>query len=249
MMGYGHAVSGAAVWLAACAPAGPVLTGLWPDGWQTPGGQSAVWLGLTTLLGAGAALLPDLDHPKAVMSNAVPVISQVASKAVRTAAGGRHRGAAHCLIAAGLFAAGAWLAPLWAWRVAGRTTRPGTALLVALILGSAVAALRLKRSAALSVIVLAAAAGAFAGAWFPVTRAQLAAIVAAGTVTHLAGDCLTVEGVPLLWPWRRRFRAAALGHAGSGREHALVAALACYCVWVLVAAGLFHAQNGGWWRA
>lgn len=63
-----------------------------------------------------------------------------------------------------------------------------------------------------------------------------------GYLSHLLGDWLTPMGIPLLWPWRRRFRLPGLPlKSGGGYERAfclLTLALAGY--WVHGGAGLTH---------
>lgn len=63
-----------------------------------------------------------------------------------------------------------------------------------------------------------------------------------GYLSHLLGDWLTPMGIPLLWPWRRRFRLPGLPlKSGGGYERAfclLTLALAGY--WVHRGAGLAH---------
>ena len=63
-----------------------------------------------------------------------------------------------------------------------------------------------------------------------------------GYLSHLLGDWLTPMGIPLLWPWRRRFRLPGLPlKSGGGYEKAfclLTLALAGY--WVHGGAGLAH---------
>jgi membrane-bound metal-dependent hydrolase YbcI (DUF457 family) len=200
---------------------------------------------------AGAALLPDADHHSGTIAHSVPVIGRLAAEAVETASGG-HRHGAHTLLAAGLVTVGAvllgrvtatlpvlGLVPLgpaiatmalicFAVKARGLVTRWGTAWLIGL-------------ACAVAVLVFAPDTSG----WFPVA-------VGLGFVTHLAGDLLTVEGVPsLLWPiqvrpprlWRRTpglralwkgngyIAVPVLGHAGSLREHLLGVALGLYCVY------------------
>ncbi len=63
-----------------------------------------------------------------------------------------------------------------------------------------------------------------------------------GYLSHLLGDWLTPMGIPLLWPWRRRFRLPGLPlKSGGGYERAfclLTLALAGY--WVHGGEGLAH---------
>jgi inner membrane protein len=103
-------------------------------------------LALAGLLSGLAALLPDVDHPHALVGRMLPRWWH------RLTPG--HRGPTHSL---------AWCAGLGllAWAVQS------------LVLGAPAPPL-------------------------------LGAAVAAGTLSHVLADGLTVAGVPLWWPWRRR---------------------------------------------
>ena len=50
--------------------------------------------------------------------------------------------------------------------------------------------------------------------------------LAVGYLSHLAADLLTPAGVPLLWPWRKRFRTPLTVRTGGPQEYALTTALA-----------------------
>lgn len=59
--------------------------------------------------------------------------------------------------------------------------------------------------------------------WYPGYSVPFVVGVAAGYLSHLAGDWLTNSGVPLLWPNRRRFAAPLRIDTGSAIEYALAA--------------------------
>lgn len=60
-----------------------------------------------------------------------------------------------------------------------------------------------------------------------------------GYLSHLLGDWLTPMGIPLLWPWRRRFRLPGLPlKSGGGYEKA-------FCLLTLALAGYWVHGNGG----
>jgi membrane-bound metal-dependent hydrolase YbcI (DUF457 family) len=243
VMGINHATSGAAVWLAATATLPAFGTDLFP---LAPAGVLA-----GTLVCAGAALLPDADHHSGTIAHSVPVLGKVVARSIEEESGG-HRHGAHTMLAAVLVTVGAvllgrvtatlpvlGLVPLgpaiatmalicFAVKARGLVTRWGTAWLIGL-------------ASAAAVLVFAPDTSG----WFPVA-------VGLGFVTHLAGDLLTVEGVPsLLWPiqvrppraWRHTpglraiwkgngyIAVPVLGHAGSVREHLLGVALGLYCVY------------------
>jgi membrane-bound metal-dependent hydrolase YbcI (DUF457 family) len=67
---------------------------------------------------------------------------------------------------------------------------------------------------------------AFTGACWFTLRADVGWLplsVLAGILAHLAGDCLTREGCPLLWPRKRHYMLAAIQHTGNRVETLLFA--------------------------
>ncbi len=77
-----------------------------------------------------------------------------------------------------------------------------------------------------------------------------------GCLVHLAGDAITVQGIPLLWPlrpkpavetafWKKNghFALPIIGNAGSKREGLLVVAVDLYIVWVVVSDSMQGAQQ------
>ncbi|MFD6096899.1 metal-dependent hydrolase [Nocardiopsis flavescens] len=195
-------------------------------------------------VGAGAALLPDLDEPGSTVGRSLGVATEGVSRLLRAASrrvyeatgtareleagkDGGHRHLTHTVPAVLVFGALAWglaaLAPL------------GTGLVVfsmaALGLGTVARAMTKvgplrKRRLAASVIALLVAAGAvFAdggAAWL------VGLTVAVGALTHVLGDWLTRSGVPLAWPFvvngKRwwMFRSPVAFHTGKSRVEPVI---------------------------
>lgn len=249
-MGVNHATSGAAVWLAATATLPALSTGIYP---LAPMGVLA-----GALVCAGAALLPDADHHSATIAQSVPVLGSLATEAVGDATGG-HRHGAHSLLAAAVVTTLAWFL--------GRitTTLPllGTVALGPAIASAALVCFAVKARDLVSRWSIAWLIGVVVAAivlvFSPGTPTWFAVAVGLGFVTHIAGDLLTVEGVPSpTWPiqvrppralrrapliphlWKRNgfISLPLLGHAGSAREHVLGFALALYCAYGLLAVAL-----------
>lgn len=205
MMGSSHAATGLAV-------GGVVLAGLSWAG--APVGFADVVFG--GMVCAGAALLPDLDHPtstatlsqgpvSAAASRGVRALSSVVWRATRTPwdRGGRdgdgvHRHLSHTVPAAVVCGAVVAVAGLW-W--------PALALVVWVVFSLAVRGLaacwrgRRLGWAEASGAALLLTIGVFG---FGVGPLVVAGMVALGVVVHVLGDALTVAGVPLAWPLRVR---------------------------------------------
>jgi inner membrane protein len=62
---------------------------------------------------------------------------------------------------------------------------------------------------------------------------EMAAAAAVGYLSHLAGDWTTVGGIPLLWPWRRRFQAPFGFKSGGITEGVLDVVLFAWLAWGL----------------
>ncbi|GLU48968.1 metal-dependent hydrolase [Nocardiopsis ansamitocini] len=168
------------------------------------------------LVCAGAALLPDLDHPDATATRSQGPVSEAASAVARAAStavwratrthydrGGHDRDGAHrhlthtvlAAVVAGLLVAGAgqWL--------------PLLTVLLWFLLSLAVRGLwgcvRARRANWGAVSLLAGAA-----TWLlidaGVSPSLMGLTVAVGMITHSLGDALTKAGAPLLWPVRMR---------------------------------------------
>ncbi len=209
-MGRTHALSGAAAWLALA----PALT----DAAGLPIGAAELLAGAA--VAAGAAMLPDLDHPSGGIAGTLGPVTRLLTRAVAAVACG-HRQATHSLLFVVLCAAGA---------AAAVTAGAAAALVVAgMCVAVGLRALgpdELRDDPILDLELAAAAAGLTALAAATVTTwSWLPAAVGLGCVLHLAGDALTPRGVPLWWPMPARTGVAVVT-TGSPAERALQAALA-----------------------
>ncbi|MCD2442569.1 metal-dependent hydrolase [Agromyces sp. SYSU K20354] len=241
MMGFTHATSGAAAWIAVTGALPIVTSGAYP---LDPVGVLA-----GAAVCAGAALLPDADHHSATIAQSVPVLGRVVTGVVGELSGG-HRHGAHSPVAVLLVAVGAWGLTL----LTVPSEPAGTIAIGAGIGTAALTAFGLKaRGFArnwFAAWVLGALLGAFIVVFAPEQVAWFPLAVTIGFVAHLAGDLLTTGGLPgLLWPWVPRppevlrpmpvlnrlwlpngyVALPLLGDTGSFRETMLGAALALYC--------------------
>lgn len=245
-MGFTHATSGTAAWLAATAALPALGTGILP---LTPAGVLA-----GAMVAAGAALLPDADHSSATIARSVPVVGRIVTDAIGDVSGG-HRNGAHTLLATGIVTAGA--VALGGWRaelpIVGEAPL-GPAIATIALITFAVKARDLVRhwrtawTLGLLAAVLVLVYASDTTVWFPLA-------IGVGYAAHLVGDALTVGGIPgLLWPvrlrppawWRRtnllndlwkpngNIAFPLLGTAGSVREYVLAVLLGLYCAYGLV---------------
>lgn len=183
MMGRTHLASGVAAWLAV-SPAVDAAVGL-------STGQVAAGAALC----AGAAMAPDLDMPRSSIGRVYGPVSYGLAWIIARLSGG-HRGGTHSLLGIAAATALAW----WAAGVGGAFVW----LLVWLLLGVAIrgstrsmwVVVRMFTMAVVTTVVLAADLA---------VAEVLPYAVAVGAAAHVAGDCLTDRGCPLLWPYRRRF--------------------------------------------
>lgn len=207
MMGTSHATAGALGWLLTV----PVAAGIV----AAPVEGKVLIAG--TIATAGAALLPDLDHPDATIARTLGPITEGISKLVHLIAGG-HRQATHSI----LFAVLAGLAThfIAAWS-------PVAALIIFWSLTSlALKALHLTpprishNKKALFIVAEATLIAWAVNQYMPGNWWWLGIAVGLGSFLHLGplGDCLTPEGVPFLWPWRKRFALPVIAHTGNALE-------------------------------
>lgn len=239
MMGHGHATMGAVGWLALTATTTGAL-GVIP--------MSPAEVAAGAVVTAGAALLPDADHHNGTIAHSLPPVSTVITRAVGQASGG-HRHGTHSLLGVLAAFALAWLlAPVrldLPWGLHD-DFQLGAWLLIVLMVSFAAKALRITRGWRTSWAV--AVGAGTAAVWFaPEQLWWLPLSVGMGAFIHILGDALTVQGVPLLWPWRPspavetpvwkkngHFAIPVLGTAGSAREWVFVVALDLYLLWVLL---------------
>lgn len=243
MMGTHHALCGAAAWVAVTSTAAGI-----PALGLVPLDPTHVVAG--AILSAGAALLPDADHPSATIAHAVPITGKLATRAVSQLSGG-HRHGTHSLVAAAAVVFLAWGMLALDWSGAGRGD-PRTlvsAAIGAALLAFAIRVLKIVRRwpAAWALGIAGAAA---ITVLVPSQWAWLGLSIAIGWIAHLAGDLLTTGGLPLLWPltpraprWVRRvpvlrrvwlrggnIALPVLGNTGSWREWLLLVPIGVYAV-------------------
>ncbi|WP_286737558.1 metal-dependent hydrolase [Kocuria sp. UBA1838] len=229
MMGPSHAACGAAAWVALTGTytvhladvSVPVGLGVMPVG--DPGVITGA------LICAGAALLPDLDHPGGTVARSLPPLSTWVARAVGKLSGG-HRRATHSLVGLLLIIVLALLSQRASVPV-GDALRwnsfswPGTEGQAGEI-PDAAASLPGQvwpLAAVLSVLLIACAVkvlafvpdrlshanwivGILLGAFVAVNPPQdprwFVVAVGLGCAVHMLGDLLTTQGIHLLWPLR-----------------------------------------------
>ena len=231
MRGVGHATMAAATW-AAISAATPVSLSL-------VGADSKVTVLAGGIIAAGAGVWPDLDHPKASPTIALPPLTTAIHKGVATTSGG-HRWGTHSLVGVGIVAGVVSLLTLAGMTFGGDVgLDPLLAVLSFFTAGMLVRVFHIRYSAAGAWVIGALYALAVmllvpeVGWWLPVA-------VALGYFMHIVGDWLTKGGVPWLWPFsKKRYSLGILGNVGSTREIILTWLLAIYVgiVAVLVVAG------------
>jgi len=245
MMGAHHAISGAAAWIAVTSTA-PYALGLDP--------QPMATIVVGSLVTAGAALLPDVDHHNATIAHSGGMATKAIAGAAQSLSGG-HRHGLHSLLAIIGFYFGTMLLGRWEAQVPVLGLIPvGSAVLFLALVAFALRALKLSRGSMLKLWGT-AFVGTAAMLWFaPEHLTWLPTSVLVGVILHLIGDFLTVGGLPLLWPlvikppkvlhdvpvlnaiWQPNGYMAVplLGKAGSGREWVLCVGLSLYVVVGLV---------------
>ncbi|MGO1851793.1 MAG: metal-dependent hydrolase [Microbacteriaceae bacterium] len=251
MMGGSHAITGAAAWVAVTATA-PGALGIMP--------LDPLGVGVGAVVCAGAALLPDADHPSATIAQSIPVIGKVGANAISGMVGG-HRHGTHSLLAVPVIVFLAWLLQFAVVDV-GWWHQPvpvGAGLAAVALSAFAAKAVRLVRrwpqAWAASVAVGAVVALFGSAEWVP-------AAVVLGFVVHLLGDFITVGGLPLLWPWNPKppkslahapwrmmwmpngyFAVPVLGKTGSGAEWMLTTLVSGYLVVLTALIGVESIQG------
>ncbi|MGO1507662.1 metal-dependent hydrolase [Microbacterium sp.] len=240
MMGASHAISGAAVWVAITTPAAGFGI-LSVDPIERIAGA---------IVCAGAALLPDADHPNATIAYSVPGGSLVTG-AIGKATGGHRKGMHSLLAVVGVLAAAIALSHVTftpdGWDV---TIQVGAGIMAAACIAFAVKVMHLARSWLVAWLTGIVAAG-ITSWFFPSHTWWLPVCLTVGYFVHLLGDFLTVGGVPWLWPimpkpsktvrehpiWKQLWRPFGgfalplLGKTGSWREQLLTVAMTVYAGW------------------
>lgn len=209
MMGYTHALTGAAVYLAAA----PLLVDITP-------------LGLTAgvVVCAGAAMIPDPDHPSATIARTFGWPTQMLAKGVAAVSGG-HRQGTHGLLFAALAGFLVWLACL--------TGTVGQVACMTLALGLGARSLGWTQSGVIANLTTFGVCALLSTAivettpvgWLPVAYTL-------GCLAHLAGDMCTNSGVPLLWPLPMRFRVAWFTTGGDVEKYLVTPLLTLALLWL-----------------
>lgn len=220
MMGFAHALSGVAVWLTA-APALAAVS-------STPMTLSQYAAG--AVIFGGAAVAPDLDHPKASATNSLPPVSNLLGSVVATVGFG-HRKATHSLV--GIFAA-----TVVGLLLINFLDPVGPAILAFFLTAFAIKALgQFKRTYSgvstpkvfkpgkVATPLIALGVAVFVGSLGGDYTWMVVAFVG-GVFVHIVGDAITMSGVPWLWPLSRNFRLAALRAGGSTEKFVIVPMLA-----------------------
>jgi len=156
---------------------------------------------LVATTAAGAAVLPDIDHPNASVSKVIPIAGPLLSRFVALVAGG-HRNRTHTLEAGTLVTTAALFASQH--RLAAACVIATLVCFAAALLGPH---LRLVSAASLAEFVIAIIVGlaVFRLNWLPVD--WLPAAVAIGYVSHLFTDAITTAGIkPILIAPKFRLR-------------------------------------------
>ncbi|SEG36135.1 LexA-binding, inner membrane-associated putative hydrolase [Nonomuraea solani] len=199
MMGHTHAMTGAIAWLGLAPPlaALPLVnessrfieTGIMATA------LSPAELIAGAIICAGAAMLPDLDHPSATIAQTFGPITWALAKVVAFLSGG-HRGATHSLVFAVALGFGTHF-------LAG-TYPIGRDIMVVLLIGLALRAIGVGipgNKLGSAMVNAGLTAGLFAVFLsLEVGYAWLGLAVAVGCLIHVVGDCMTERGCPVLWP-------------------------------------------------
>ena len=181
MLGHSHALSGLAAG-AVTLPWAPV---------QGPVAQAA-WVAAA----GGFAMLPDLDQRGSTISRMWGPLTDLPSGVVGTLARGHRWGTHDAVVAPVVFGFLASLASGWFW---------SSLLVMALSIGLALRALHFVIPGRAENTVIGNLVLSFGGAWLLLADSPspgwLPYAVMLGVLTHIAGDLLTCEGVPLPVFW------------------------------------------------
>ncbi|HEX6472727.1 MAG TPA: metal-dependent hydrolase [Streptosporangiaceae bacterium] len=238
MMGHTHALSGAAVWLAATPLLGdPRLLG----GHAVHLSPAQIAAG--TVVCAGAAMLPDIDHHDGTIANAFGPVTRLLCRLVGAVSGG-HRHATHSVAFAALAGFGAgWLAK----HTPGRGWLIALFLLIGLGLHGIGIQVRAREhfSALLNLVI----AGALTYVMRDLDMRFAGYAVGLGCLAHLLGDCLTPDGCPLLWPAQWRIRVPLIPDTDGVLERWVLAPLLTLGVVILAVRSTLGVEAARWLKS
>lgn len=168
-----------------------------------------------------ASLMPDVDHPGSEISNFIPLVNKILP----------HRGVTHSFVGTGLFGGGLYM-------LLGYDKILSIVLLVAALIGvhylEKLIEHRLRQvdkiafdiitngqikfllrivSLTLNIFLLLLCLLI----WKDTFRQEILALLLVGYFAHLLGDFVTKEGIPLMWPHRKKY-GLRLFRTGSGLE-------------------------------
>ena len=194
MMGHSHALSGVVGWMAVV----PLVQGKEFFALSFDLGPGEIVAG--SLVCAGAALLPDLDHKSATVTKTYGKVTEVLSDIMNWAFGG-HRMGTHSFFFAALMGVTVTLLALW--------SELAVQVFVFLLIGIALQGLGFgldKNRAASGIINALGTAAITLGLYAAgLDYTWLGLAVAFGVILHFFGDMVTKMGVPMFWPfWKKR---------------------------------------------
>ncbi|GLU46166.1 metal-dependent hydrolase [Nocardiopsis ansamitocini] len=207
MMGHSHALSGVVGWMAVV----PFLNGTEVMGVRFDLGPGEIIAG--ALVCAGAALIPDLDHKSATITNTYGVFTRTLGALFNWAFGG-HRNGTHSILFVLLMGGMTQALALW--------SDLAVQIFVFLLIGIAFNGLGYgmsKNKVAAEIINALATAGITLALYTSgVNYNWIGIAVAFGCILHFIGDMLTEAGVPLFWPvWKYRFGLKFMGFKTDGK--------------------------------
>lgn len=224
MLGYSHAMSGGVAWLA-LAPVIETTLGVQFETYELVAG---------TIATAGAALIPDMDHPQATIAHTFGPISKGVAKLTALLAGGHRQGTHSILFSVGF---GILCYTIGVGSEASGSNIPAM-ILMFLLAAFAFRGLNIvppKTSGSFKgiIVLLEAAALTYALSLILEPGATwwwLGVAGAVGAFTHLVGDALTPEGVPFFWPNKFRFSVPIIAHTGNIMEKAIISPLLTFAL-------------------
>jgi membrane-bound metal-dependent hydrolase YbcI (DUF457 family) len=179
-----------------------------------------------TVVCAGAAMLPDIDHPNSTVTHSLGPVTGVLSNVVNKLAGGHRMGTHSIPFAIGMgllatFGLHYWHSPL-------------LALILCFFFISLAVGVLTEASAVVCTVISAGVAGVIVMA-VPMQKigaSWLAVAIVLGCVLHMLADLVTTEGIPLFWPIsKKKISMPICGHTGGTGENIaafLAGALTCY---------------------
>lgn len=238
MMGHTHALSGAAAWLAATPFLGdPALIGRYAVH------LSPAQIAAGTVICAGAAMLPDIDHHDGTIANAFGPVTRLLCRLVGAISGG-HRHATHSLA----FAALAGLGAGWA---AGHAPGPAWLIVLFLLVGLGLhgIGIQIAEREHFSALLNAVIAAALTYVMRDIDMGFAGYAVALGCVTHVVGDCLTPDGCPVFWPAQWRIKVPIIAKTDGVLERWILTPLLTLGVVILAVRSALGVEATHWLRS